>query len=39
MKRKMFLGADKNIFENARTLRENPTNAELVLWNYLRQNH
>lgn len=33
----MFLGADKLIFENARTLRENPTNAELVLWSYLKQ--
>src|SRR4051812_19118296 len=37
MKRKIFLGADKIIFENARLLREKPTNAEILLWSYLRQ--
>ena len=35
MKRKMFLGADNNIFENARLQRAQPTNAERVLWSYL----
>lgn len=33
----MFLGADSNIFENARVLRGNPTHAEMLLWSYLRQ--
>jgi len=37
MKRKMFLGADKNVFENAKALRGNLTNAELFLWSYLKQ--
>jgi len=33
----MFLGADKNIFLNARDLRENLTHAESILWAYLRK--
>ena len=33
----MFLGASNLIFENAKSLRYNPTNAELVLWGYLKQ--
>jgi len=33
----MFLGADSNIFENARILRENPTHAEILLLSYLKQ--
>ena len=37
MKKKMFLGADNNIFENARLLREKQTNAEILLWSYLKQ--
>ena len=37
MKRKMFYGANKLIFEKARLLRENMTEAEVVLWEYLRQ--
>ncbi len=32
------MGADKNIFINARALRENPTHAELIMWAYLKQN-
>ncbi len=38
MKKKMFYGADNLIFEKAKELRKNLTNAELVLWNYLKQN-
>jgi len=38
MEKKMFLGADKNIFLNARDLRENLTRAEAILWFYLRKN-
>jgi very-short-patch-repair endonuclease len=37
MKRKMFYGANKLIFEKARLLRENMTEVEVVLWEYLRQ--
>lgn len=37
MKKKMFLGADRLIFERAKELRKNLTNAELVLWGYLKQ--
>src|SRR4051812_19061507 len=37
MKRKMFLGANTKVFENARALRENLTHSELLLWSYLRQ--
>jgi len=33
----MFYGAGNLIFENAKKLRENPTNAETVLWGYLKQ--
>ena len=33
----MFLGADNNIFDNARVLRKSPTHAESILWSYLRQ--
>jgi len=33
----MFLGADKNVFSNARELRNNPTHAELIMWSYLKQ--
>ena len=33
----MFLGAGKNIFENARSLRDNLTLAESILWSYLRK--
>ena len=33
----MFYGAGNLIFENAKRLRENPTNAETVLWGYLKQ--
>lgn len=33
----MFLGANNLIFENAKELRKNLTNAELVLWEYLKQ--
>ncbi len=32
----MFLGANPLLFENAKTLRNNPTNAEIKLWGYLR---
>ncbi len=32
----MFLGADKLIFENAKSQRNNPTYAETILWGYLR---
>ena len=37
MEKKMFLGAGKNIFENARSLRDNLTLAESILWSYLRK--
>jgi cyclase len=37
MKRKMFYGANKLLFGKAKELRENMTQAELVLWEYLRQ--
>jgi cyclase len=37
MKKKMFLGADNLLFENAKALRYNPTPAELILWSYLKQ--
>ena len=33
----MFLGADKLLFENAKTLRSNPTHAEIILCSYLKQ--
>ena len=33
----MFLGADSHIFKNARSLRENLTRAESILWDYLRK--
>ncbi len=32
----MFLGANSNVFENARLLRENLTHAEILLWSYLK---
>ncbi len=37
MEKKMFLGADSHIFENARLLRDNLTRAESILWDYLRK--
>jgi len=37
MKKKMFYGATNLLFEKAKKLRENMTQAELVLWEYLRQ--
>jgi cyclase len=37
MKKQMFLGASNLVFENARALRNNPTHAENVIWQYLRQ--
>jgi very-short-patch-repair endonuclease len=36
IKVKMFQGASNIIFENARRLRENQTEAEVVLWNILK---
>lgn len=36
MKTTMFYGAAEVIFANAKQLRNNPTNAELKLWMYLR---
>jgi cyclase len=36
MKTTMFFGAAEVIFANAKQLRNNPTNAELKLWMYLR---
>src|SRR5947209_16666284 len=36
MKRTMFKGAEKGIFERARELRKNGTHAEEVLWGYLK---
>jgi cyclase len=37
VKKKMFYGASNLLFERAKELRENMTQAELVLWEYLRQ--
>ncbi|GAA4464931.1 hypothetical protein GCM10023093_16250 [Nemorincola caseinilytica] len=37
MEKKMFYGATNLIFDNARKLRNDLTNAELVLWGYLKQ--
>lgn len=37
MKKKMFFGASNLLFQKAKELRENMTQAELVLWEYLRQ--
>ena len=37
MRKKMFNGATNLLFEKAKELRENMTQAELVLWEYLRQ--
>jgi len=37
MKKKMFYGASNLLFERAKELRGNMTEAELVLWEYLRQ--
>jgi len=34
----MFLKASNLIFEKAKELRRNPTHAEVLLWNYLRNN-
>ena len=36
MKNKMHAGANKFIFQRARELRDRETNAELVLWGYLK---
>ena len=32
----MYLGAPSSIFERAKTLRENQTSCEIILWNYLK---
>lgn len=37
MKKKMFYGASNLLFGKAKELRSNMTQAELVLWEYLRQ--
>jgi imidazole glycerol-phosphate synthase subunit HisF len=37
MKRKMFYGASHLLFDKARELRNNMTDAETILWGYLRQ--
>jgi imidazole glycerol-phosphate synthase subunit HisF len=37
MKKKMFAGALPQVFENAKRLRKNMTDAEQVLWFYLKQ--
>jgi imidazole glycerol-phosphate synthase subunit HisF len=37
MKRKMFYGADRIIFENAKALRHNLTHEERVLWGKLKE--
>jgi cyclase len=37
MKKKMFFGASYLLFQKAKELRENMTEAEVVLWEYLRQ--
>ena len=36
MEENMFFGASKIIFENAKELRKNMTNAEKILWGYLK---
>ncbi len=36
MKKKMFFGATHLIFENAKVLRKNMTDAEQILWGYLK---
>src|SRR3982751_4136436 len=36
MRRRLFLGADKQLFENASRLRKQQTFSEEILWNYLR---
>ncbi len=38
MKQKMFLGADHLIFKNAQDLRKRITEAEMLLWGYLKSN-
>jgi very-short-patch-repair endonuclease len=38
MKRPMFYGAKAHIFEKAKHLRENMTEAESILWDFLRKN-
>ena len=37
MEKRMFLKASNLIFENAKTLRYSPTNAEMLLWGYLKR--
>jgi cyclase len=37
MKRKMFYGANKIIFENAKALRSNLTAEEMILWSGLKE--
>ena len=37
MKQKMFIGASHLIFENAKQLRKNMTEAEKLLWTYLKK--
>ena len=37
MKKKMFYGADRIIFENAKILRKNLTAEEMILWGRLKQ--
>src|SRR5688572_25602055 len=37
MKKKMFAGALPQVFENAKALRKNMTDAEKLLWYHLRQ--
>ncbi|MGN6178582.1 MAG: endonuclease domain-containing protein [Mucilaginibacter sp.] len=36
MSKKLFLGADRLIFQKAEALRHNPTQAEMLLWGYLK---
>jgi cyclase len=36
MSKKLFLGADSNIFKNAYALRNNLTHAEIILWGHLK---
>jgi cyclase len=38
MDRKMFFGANTDLFKKAKQLRENMTAAEKALWNRLREN-
>lgn len=38
MKKQMFLGADRLIFQNAEALRYKMTDAEVILWHYLKNN-